>query len=251
MPQVKDISLFHMPPEGVAAYWLALKKLVGSSKNFKALTQEAEVAGDPFVRHLLDISFGNIEESKIRILATAKAESLHQETGRRFNLMRICLLDMLNLENPHRTLAKMMAQYILPPAPPLQVFKTAQVMLRQKPNDPKAIRHFNVKDHMPDDRLVTTLIFYNLLVRHRDKMACQEYIPHIDSRFFRDGLALIIDGFEEPFVRRWLQVHRQTSLQDVMLKMNMSIELCLAIRARYDYEDVERVARSYIWSVHG
>ena len=251
MSQAKDINLFQMPPEAVAAYWLALKKLVGTSKNFKALSQEAEVAGDPFVRHLLDISFGNIEEPKIRILAAAKAQSLHAEIGRRLDLMRICLLDMLNLENPHRTLAKMMAQYIQPPAPPAQVFKFAQAILRQKPSDPKAVRHFNVTDHMPDDRLVTVLIFYNLLVRHVDKMACQEYIPHIGSRFFRDGLALIIDGFEEPFVRRWVRVHRETSLQDTLLKMNMSIELCLAIRARYEYADVERVARSYIWSLQG
>lgn len=246
MPQGQDIDLFHVPAEGVAAFWLALKKVVGSGKNFKPLTQEAEYTSDPFVRHLLDISFGNLDESRLRILAQAKAKAIINHMGRQFNLMRICLLDMLNLENPHRTLAKMMAQFMIPPVQGVKVFKLGQAMLRLNPADEKAKPHFNVTDHMPDENLVTVLIFYNLLVRHRDKMACQDYFPVISSRFFRDGLALIIDGFEEPFVRRWLSVHRQIALSDATHKMQMSTELCLAIRARYDYEDIERVAHSFL-----
>lgn len=246
MHQVKDLDLLQMPAEGVAAYWLALKKMLGSSKNFKALEQEAEFASEPFIRHLLSISFGNFAEARIRLLAAAKAEQLQRNIGLRLDLMRVCLLDMLSVENPHRTLAKMMAQYIDPPASPAKIFKYAQALLKQKPDGQNAASHFNVTSRLSDDRLVTVLIFYNLLVRHIDKMACQNYIPHIQSRFFRDGLALIIDGFEEPFVRRWLRVHKAATLHCLTQNMNMSLELCLALRERCEYEEMELVARSFL-----
>ena len=205
MAQAKDIDLNKMDAAGVAAFWLTLKKTAGNGKNFKPLQQEAEHVSDPFIRHILDICFCDIEESRVRVLAKAKADSLLYDKGRRLNLMRVCLLDMLNLENPHRTLAKMMAHSTHSPASGAAVLKYAQALLRVKPQD-KNIAHFDVSDRLADDALVTRLIFYNLLVRHKDKMACQEYVPLVSSRFFRDGLALIIDGFEEPFVRRWLRV---------------------------------------------
>lgn len=246
MTQERDIDLNQIDPAGVAAFWLALKKLVGNGKNFKPLQQEVEYVSDPFVCHLLDICFSDFEEGRIRVLARARAETLLYDKGRRLNLMRICLLDMLNLENPHRTLAKMMAHYTHSPAAGAAVLKYAQALLRAKPQDKKAAVHFDISDRLADDTLVTRLIFYNLLVRHKDKMACQEYIPLVSSSFFRDGLALIIDGFEEPFVRRWLRVHRQTSLDEAARKMEMCVELSLGIRARLEYADLERIARSFL-----
>ncbi len=246
MVQARDVDLSQIDVAGLAAFWLTLKKMIGSGKNFKPLQQEAEYVADPFVRHLLDICFGDIEEPRIRILAKAKADTLLSDKARRFDLMRVCLLDMLNLENPHRTLAKMMAQYTQSPATGATVLKRAQALLRLKPQDENAAGRFDVSDHLPDEALVTRLIFYSLLVRHKDKMACQEYVPLVSSHFFRDGLALIIDGFEEPFVRRWLRVHRQASLDDAAHKMQMCTELALGIRARFEYSDMERIARSFL-----
>ena len=246
MVQAKDIDLSQIDPAGVAAFWLALKKMVGSSKNFKSILQEAEYVSDPFVGHLMELAFGDIEEIRVRILANAKTETMLADMSRRFNLMRICLLDMLSLENPHRTLAKMMAQYTQPPALGINILKQAQALARLKPTDKDAAAHFNISDHLPDDSLLARLIFYNLLVRHKDKMALQEYAPLITSRFYRDGLALVVDGFEEPFVRRWLRVHRQTTIDDAARKMQMCTELALGIRARYEYEDIQTIARSFL-----
>lgn len=246
MPQTKDIDLSQIDHAGIAAFWLALKKTVGASKNFKSILHEAEYSSDPFVGHLMELAFGEIEELRVRILARAKADTMIADMGRRLNLMRICLLDMLNLENPHRTLAKMMAQYTVPPAFGAAILKQAQALVRIKPGHKEAAHHFNISDRLPDDNLLTRLIFYNLLIRHKDKMALQEYVPLITSRFYRDGLALVIDGFEEPFVRRWLRVHRQTTLDDAAHKMQMCTELALGIRARYEYDDLQRIARSFL-----
>lgn len=246
MVQATDIDLTQLDSPGVAAFWLALKKVVGNSKNFKSLVQEAEYVSDPFVRHLMSTAFGDMEEIRIRILAKAKADTMLADTGRRFNLMRICLLDMLNLENPHRTLAKMMAHYTQTPMFGENVLKHAQTLLRINPEDKDAELHLNISDRMADDNLIARLIFYTILVRHKDKMACQRYYPLITSRFFRDGLALLIDGFEEPFVRRWLRVHRQTTIDDVSHKMQMCTELALGIRARYEYDDLQNIARAFL-----
>lgn len=246
MTQAKDIDLTHLDSAGVAAFWLTLKITVGSSKNFKPLIQEAEYVSDPFVSYLMSIAFGDMEESRIRILAKAKSDTIISDIGRRLNLMRICLLDMLNVENPRRTLAKMMAQYTAPPALGENILKQAQILIRIKPEHKDASHHFDISDRMPDDGLVTRLIFYTLLVRHKDKMACQEYSPLITSHFFRDGLSLIIDGFEEPFVRRWLRVHRQTTIDAVAHKMQMCTELALGIRARYEYNDIQLIARAFL-----
>ena len=246
MPQTTDIDLFQIDHAGIASFWLALKKTVGTSKNFKSILQEAEYSSDPFISYLMELAFGEIEELRVRILARAKADTMLADMGRRLNLMRICLLDMLNLENPHRTLAKMMAQYTVPPAPGAAILKQAQALMRAKPGHKDADLHFNIADRLPDDRLLAQLIFYNLLIRHKDKMALQEYVPLITSRFYRDGLALVIDGFEEPFVRRWLRVHKQTTLDDAAHKMQMCTELALGIRARYEYNDLQCIARSFL-----
>lgn len=243
----KDFDILELPLEGVAAYWLSLKKLVGGRRNFKLLQEEAEYTGEPFVRHLLDIGFAGFSDERVRMYADAKAQTLLHEFRRRFNLMRAAILDVATAENPHRTLARFLAQYPVPPITEDRAMALAQELHKLVPEHKAGQeRFFDVAHKTADDKLLVTLLFYVLLSRHEGKAACQPLLGYVSSRFFREGLAMVIDGFDAPFVRKWLKEHMAVVLAETERKMRMSTELCLAISSRLDYDDVYRVARSFM-----
>lgn len=248
MPEIQnDFDILDLPLEGVAAYWLSLKKLVGSKRNFKILEEEAAYTTEPYVRHLLDVGFCGFSADRVRNLATAKADTLLYEFGRRFNLMRIAILDVSTSENPHRTLAKLQAQFSIPPVTEEKAMMLSQELLKLVPEHKAGQeRFFDVGHKSQDDKLVVTLLFYVLLSRHESKAGCQPLLAYVSSRFFREGLAMVIDGFDAPFVRKWLKEHKKVVLEDARRKMQMSTEMCIAISSRLDYEDVYRIARSYM-----
>ncbi len=242
----KDFDILELPLEGVAAYWLSLKKLVGK-RNFKVLEEEAEYTSEPFIRHLLDIGFCGYSEERVRLLATAKADTLLHEISRRFNLMRIAILDVTMAENPHRTLAKLLAQFPVPPVTEERAMALSQELIKFVPEHQAGQeRFFDVGHKSQDDKLVVTLLFYVLLSRHESKNGCQPLLSYVSSRFFREGLAMVIDGFDAPFVRKWLKEHKAVVLEETRRKMQMSTEMCIAIGSRLEYEDVYRVARSFM-----
>lgn len=244
---IRDFDLFEMPTEGVAAYWLSLKKLVGNRRNFKGLDQEAEFTSEPFVRHLLDIVFtGDMSEDRVRRCAAARGDLLRGELDRRLDLMRVAIMDVAGGENPLRTMARIAARYPSPPITTEKALGYAQELLRQAGEKPPAERFFDVSHRLQDDRLVVALLFYVLLSRHHGRMACRPFLEHLGSRYFADGMALVADGFDAPFVRKWLKKHKQVLLADVRDKMTMSVELALGIKARLSYDDVFRIARSYM-----
>jgi len=243
----KDFDILEFPLEGVAAYWLSLKKLVGSRRNFKILEEEAAYTSEPFIRHLLDVGFRGFSEERVRQLAAAKADVLLDEVARRFNLMRIAIMDVATGENPHRTLAKLYAQFPVPPVSEDKAMALAQELLKLLPEHQAGQeRFYDVAHKAQDDRLVVALLFYVLLSRHEGKTGCQPLLGYVSSRFFREGLAMVIDGFDAPFVRKWLKEHKAVVLAAARRKMVMSTEMCIAISARMDYEDVFRVARSFM-----
>lgn len=247
MHEHRDIDILQMPLEGVAAYWLALKKLAGNKRNLKVLQEEAQHTPEPFVRHLLEICFGSMSESRIRILAKAREETVLSEVERRYDLMRIALLDIAQSENPRKSMAKMAARFPRSPLTEQRALTLAHELIKLIPERGAVNDHyFDVSHRQQDDKLMVTLLFYVLLARKEGKDACQPYLPIISSYYFVDGLALVIDGMDVPFVRKWLREHKMVLLRDVQDKMRMSTELCLGIRDRLDYDDVFRIARSWM-----
>lgn len=243
----KDFDLLDIPCEGVAAYWLSLKKLIGNKRNFKGIAEEAEYTSEPFIRFLLEIAFSRYSEQRIRMLAEAKQRTLLTEVSRRFNLMRICILDVATGENPHRTLAKLEAQFVEPPVTDEKAIHLAQELVKVVSEKPQgAERYIAVGHKTQDDKLLVTLLFYVMLARHEGKMACQPWLPYISLRYFRDGLAMVADGFDAPFVRKWLKEHQLVLLEAAEHKMKMSLELALAIARKEDYEDIFVLAQSYM-----
>ncbi|MCG8533275.1 MAG: hypothetical protein MI749_21835 [Desulfovibrionales bacterium] len=248
MPDMKrDFDLLEMPVEGVAAYWLSLKKLVGSKRNFKRINEEAQHTSEEYVRYLLEIGFGRFSETTVRQLARVKEESLIASMERKYDCMRIAVLDVATAENPHRSIAKLYADFPVPPLEGDKAIRYAQELLRLMPDQYKGREHFfNVGHAVPDDKLIVALLFFIFYARHQGKDACQKLIPMSSSAYFRDALSMVIDGFDVPFVRKWMKKHKEVLLTDMRHKCRMSAELCIGIASRIDYEDLHSMARAYL-----
>lgn len=309
----RDFDLVDIPVEGVAAYWLSIKKLVGSRRGFeKTVAQEAEYTSEPFVRYLLDAAFSISDEALARQACEARRDLLLGALGMRLELMRAAVLDVAVGENPRKSAARMMALFARAPMPEAKAFHMAQELYKlskrvggadtegsadlasaearpsaeggaagsgsgdtadgveriqgemaEPTGGPSAVaapgaeaaapaqaddkaRFFNVDHRTKADQLLVILLFYVLQARHEGRAACRGFLPYCNSAFFADGMALVVDGFDAPFVHKRMGAHKEALLADVGLKMRLCLDMCRAIRSRLDYEDVFRVAKAYL-----
>lgn len=245
----RDMDLTELPLEGVAAYWLSLKKLVGSKKSFKDLEKEAEYTNEPYIGYLLDTVFGELGEERVRHLAGLRQQVLLADLGRKMDLMRLAVMDIAANENPRKTLAKMTAKYDVPPLNEEKAMAMLQELTKTASNRKSAAanaRLFNAHHRLKDEQLMVMLLFYVNWSRREGKIGCEPFLEFIGSEFFADGLAMVVDGFDTPFVRKRLRVHRDSILRSTAMKMEMSLEMCLGIRNRYSYDDLFRVAKAFM-----
>jgi hypothetical protein len=245
----RDIDILEFPIDGLAAYWLAIKKLVGDKRNFKPLLEEAEHTSEPFIQHLLENMAFEVPDSRLRHLAEVRGRGILKAIEVKHDLMRVALLDIAASENPRKTLNKMTAQFTVPPISEENAFALVQDMGKVAGGKKKAEgqgAYFNVDHRVKFDQLIVALLFFVGWARREGKLACQPLLTHVRSSFFVDGLSLVIDGFDAPFVRKRLRVHRETILDETRLKMEMSVDMASAIRDRESYEDVFRIAKAYI-----
>lgn len=243
----RDFDIVEIPLEGVAAYWLSIKKLVEGKRNFKMLGEEADYTTEPYIKHLLECMNADTPEERMLHMAGIKRQCMLRDLARKFDLMRMALLDVATAENPRKTLAKMTAQYAASPLNEEKAFGYVQELVQQAGEkiEDKG-KYFNVVHRLRDDRLMVTLLFYVVWSRRESKMSCERFLEYIESSYFTDGLALVIDGFDAPFVRKRLQVHKAAIIDETLLKMEMSAEMCAAVRQKQSYDDVFRVARAYL-----
>lgn len=242
----RDIDILEIPLEGVAAYWLSLKKLLEGKRNFKPLAEEAEYTTEPYIKHLLNTAFTGLDETRVRRLADVRRKLLLEELALKLDLMRMALLDIASGENPRKTLAKMTAKFANPSTTEEQAFAMVQQLMDDAPKAAEHVRSYNVDHKTKPAPLMVMLLFYALWGRKEGKMALQSFLEFITSAYFRDGLALVIDGFDTPFIRKRLQVHKDTILSDVRLKMELSEEMCVAMKQKLAYEEVFLVAQTYL-----
>ncbi len=240
----RDFDMVEIPVEGVAAYWLAISKLLEGKKNSKILEKEAEYTSEPYIRHLLELCLTSLPDERLLELAAAKRDTLLAELARKFDLMRLTLLDMTANENPRKTLAKMTAKFAAPPVSEDRAIELAQELSQAEPGQNP--RLYNVDHRMKNEQLVVALLFYAGMARREGKMALADFLEFVHSTFFTEGVHLVVDGFDGPFVRKRLRVHKEAILDEARHKMDMAAQLCVAVRGRLSYEDVFRVARSYM-----
>ena len=241
-----SITFLYMPIDGVAAYWLSLRKLIGNARNMKALEAETQFVSEPFVRHLLDMLLSQMSPERCRALGETCGQSEVDRLGRQFDLMRIAILDIATGENPLRTLAKITAHFPAPIKAPEEMLESGQAHVAAALNgslDPEACR---VTHLMSDEALATVLLFYATLCRRHGKAACRNFLPQEGSLFFTDALSLVVDGFDAPFIRKWMKKYKAVLLNDMQRKMALSIDMCAAIQERVPFEEMRFLVRSYI-----
>ena len=246
-----DLDIVEMPAKAVAAYWLSLKKLMDSRKGVRVVQEEMAAVTEPYIRLLLETAFGSsLPEEAIRRLYTAGRAQALGALRRALDCMAGTLAAMASGDNPQRVLSLLTAHFAVPPAREAAIMEQAYAMAEKTragdappsaADDPAAVDH-----GLSSDVLLARLMYGLVMVRREGKEACRALAESCRSLFFAEGLALVADGFDEPFLRRRLALHHRAVLADAARKMVLAEELCLGLRAKYSYEDLWRVARAYL-----
>ncbi len=247
-PVVKDFDLVTIPMEGVVAYWLSLRKLLGNTRRMaKVTTDEAQYTTEPFIRYLLEIAFEDLDDAWLERAAAAKRRTLQRQLRRRLDLMRLALLDIASGEHPRKTMVKMAAKYATPPITDERAFRLVQELASAAEQNPGGkANYFNVEYRLRDEQLVVVLLFYVLWARKAGKRSLAEFQEFVTAGFFAEGLDLVVDGFDVPFIRKRMRAHRDAILEDVDHKRDACYELCCAVRSRLDYDRAFLLGKSFL-----
>ena len=239
-------DFLHVPLAGVAAYWLALRKLVGNAKSLKSLEDELHFVAEPFVGHLLALALSDLSPARMRQAAAVSARAELFRVARQFDFMRIAVLDIAQAENPLRTLARMLALFPTPPDDPEGILEQAQDRLQRTTGRQAPREIYLVSNRLNDEALCTTLLFYAVMARKHGKAASRPFLAQAGSSFFVDALALVVDGFDTPFVRKWMKKAKESILSDFDRKVALSVDLCEALRERLPFESMQLLAKSHL-----
>jgi hypothetical protein len=243
-----EFDIMEMPLEGVAAFWLSVKKTLETKRrdeNF--LRHEAQHTKEPYIRYLLELAASSFAPEEAHELAEVRAATVLEDLGRKYTLMSIALLGMAASENPQKVMVRFLSKFPIPPILERQVFEVADLML-QHLDDPK----FNKKKFLRIDHkqkiesLIINLIFYCKLARKQGIPAVLEYREHLLSPYFRDGLELVADGFDGEFIKYRLNLVKREVLAATERKMRLCAAMMAAIKEGIPYADLYLVAKAYL-----
>jgi len=247
-PPSQDFDIVEMPTTGLAAYWLSLKKLMDDRKNAKVVIEEMATVTEPTIRHLLDTAFGSsLPEDVLRRVFAARRQLALAELRRKLGCMSRTLTAMLTGDNPQRVLSLATALYPQPPIREAETMDAVYAMVeRVRRGDVQEEKAAAVNHTLAPPALLGRLMYCLVVVRREGREASRRLVEYTRSLFYAEGLALVADGFEEGFLSQRLALHRRSIIIDTTVKLRMAEELCLGIKARYTYEDLWRLARTYL-----
>lgn len=247
-PVRQELDIVEMPATGLAAYWLSLKKLMDDRKGGKIVIEEMAAVTEPTIRHLLDAAFGSsLPEEVLRRIFLARRQMVLGDLRTKLDCMARTLSAMVAADNPQRVLSLLTALYPLPPVREAEAMEAVYATVERVRRGDIEEGPLAAVDHtLAPGALLVRLMYCLVTARREGREACRRLIGHTRSLFFAEGLALVADGFEESFVSRRLALHRRSILGDTDVKLRMAGELCLGIKARYPYEDLWRLARTYL-----
>jgi hypothetical protein len=131
----KEFDLMEMPLEGVAAFWLSVKKTLDSRKKGDGfLLEEARHTREPHVRFLLELAASSFPPARCEELAQVRKKNILAELQRKYVLMAIGLLGIVSKENPQKVMIRFLSKFHIAPIFEKQVFEVAQVMLKNLDN---------------------------------------------------------------------------------------------------------------------
>lgn len=244
----RDLDILEMSLDGLAAYWLSLKKLWDAKKGAKKVIEdEAAHTHEPYISYLLNTAFGELPEHVVRKLARIKRETFIADWRRKIELMRIALYAVAAGENPRITLIRMDSRFHAPPMDERKAFDLAGgVFAAIKDTSADLPTLLDVSHKHGHDSLVVKLLFYVIHSLREGKQSLAPFIQFIRSPYFAEGLSLAVDGFDADFLANHLDRVRNEALADARRKMRMSQDLVLGIRDKLAYADMLRMAQAYM-----
>lgn len=243
----KDFDILEMPIDGLAAYWLSIRKLLDAKKGKGVIDDELKATREPFVRFLLQTAFSELDATLVRKLVQVRRQGLLAEHRRKLDLMRVALCGIATGENPRVTLIRMDGLFAEAPLAENAIFDLAHGMIEGVAGKGADLQTLLCVDHkLKDDRLMVKLLFFAITARREGKQNLSPFLRHSRSPYFTEGLSLVVDGFDAPFIDAHLAGLRAQTLVELRRKLCMAAEMCLGIRNKLPYDDVFRIARAYL-----
>lgn len=247
MQKPQELDILEMPVEGLAAYWLSIKKIMDARKGRDILDEEIAATSEPYILHLLETVFSALDIPLVRRLAQAKRDILMDDYRTKIDLMRLAIYAIASGENPRITLVRMDSKFAHPLMTEDRAFDMATAMFDAlKPRGVDLNILLSVDHKLKADRLLVKLLFFVMYARREGRRNLERFIPHLGSRFFSEGISLAIDNFEADFLANHLESIRDRVITETGRKMDMALEMALAIRNKTAYDDIFRIARTYL-----
>ena len=247
MEKPQELDILEMPVEGLAAYWLSIKKIMDAKKSRAILDEEIATTTEPFILHLLETAFSNLDTPLVRRLTQAKRDLLLDDYRTKIDLMRLAIYAIASGENPRITLVRMDSKFAHPLMTEDRVFDMATAMfdaIRPKGVDMGIL--LSVDHKLLADRLLVKLLFFVMYARREGRQNLEKFIPYMGSRFFSEGVSLAIDNFEADFLTYHMEGIRDRVIVETGRKMDMALEMSIAIKNKLAYDDIFRIARAYM-----
>lgn len=247
MEKPQELDIVQMPVEGLAAYWLSIKKILDSKKGRTIIDDEIAHTDEPYIRHLLETVFSGLSREQVRRLAGVKRDLLLEDYTRKIDLMRIATYAVASGENPQITLVRMDSKFATPPITEDKALDMATAMFQAiQPRGVDFDILLSVDHKLQADRLLVKLLFFSMYARREGRESLEKFLPHFGSHFFSEGISLAIDNFDADFLGNHLKNMRDNLISETRRKMDMAFEMALAIRDKLSYEDIFRIARAYM-----
>jgi len=247
MDKPQEFDILEMPLEGLCAYWLSMKKILDTRKGRAIIDEEIAHTEEPYILYLLETAFSSLSRDMVRRLVRVKRDIQLEDYERKIDLMRLAVFAIASGENPRITLVRMDSKFAAPVMSETRAFEMATAMfdaIRPKGTDLDTLLCVNHK--LKPDRLLVKLLFLVMYARRESKQALERFMPHLGSHFFAEGISLAIDNFEADFLAHHMEGIRDRTIVETGRKMDMALEMALAIREKLPYDDVFRIGRAFM-----
>ncbi len=243
-----EFDILQMPLEGVAAFWLSVKKTLETKKNGETfILDEAKHTREPFIKFLLELASSSFTADKCETLANIRKKNVLADLHRKYILMAIGLLGIVSNENPQKVMVRFLSKFHIAPIFEKQVFDTAQIILKNIDNPELNKKRFlNIDHKMKIAAMIINLVFYCMLARRGGPQLLQNYQEFISSQYYTDGLQLICDGFDYDFVKYRLNLVKKEILDDTERKMDLSIFMMSSIKLGTPFNDLYLIAKTFL-----
>ena len=247
MEKPHELDILEMPFEGLCAYWLSIRKIMDTRKGKTIIEEEIAHTQEPYILYLLETAFSSMDRETVRRLARVKRDIQLEDYERKIDLMRLAVFAIASGENPRITLVRMDSKFASPLMTETRAFDMATAMFDAiKPKGVDLDILLSVDHKLKADRLLVKLLFYVMYARRESKQALERFMPHLGSRFFAEGVSLAIDNFEADFLAHHMEGIRDRTIVEARRKMEMALEMALAIRDKRSYDEVFRIGRAYM-----